>query len=76
MNDTATEQRSNWHTIEGVALVVLGVVAILAPIFAAAALAIVLGVLLVVSGLFGLISAFRGGRHAHQGWSLASSIIA
>lgn len=76
MSEPGIEQRSSWHTIEGVALIILGVVAILAPIFAAAALAITLGILLIVSGIFGLVSAVSGSRHAHVGWSLASSIIA
>ena len=74
--EAQSDRRSSWHTIEAIALIVLGIFAVLAPIFAGAALALVLGILLAVSGGVGLISAFSGGRHAHVGWSLVSAGIA
>ena len=73
---TQADRRSNWHTIEAIALIVLGILAVLTPIFAGAAIALVLGVLLAISGAVGLISAFSGGRHAHVGWSLVSAGVA
>lgn len=70
------ERRSMWLTIEGVLLIILGIFALLAPLFAGLALALTFGVLLVVAGVVGLISAFAGRAHAHQGWSIASAVIA
>jgi uncharacterized membrane protein HdeD (DUF308 family) len=70
------DRRSIWLTVEGVLLIVLGIFALLAPLFAGLALAITLGILLVVAGLIGLISAIAGRAHSHQGWSLLSAAIA
>jgi len=70
------ERRSTWLTIEGVLLILLGIFALLSPLFAGIALALTLGILLVVAGAVGLISAFAGRAHSHQGWSLVSAIIA
>ena len=71
-----SERRSTWLTIEGVLLIVLGVFALMAPLFAGIALALTLGVLLVVAGAVGLISAIAAKDHSHQGWSLLSAVIA
>lgn len=71
-----SERRSTWFTIEGVLLIILGIFALLTPFFAGLALALTLGVLLVVAGLVGLVSAFTGRAHSHQGWSLLSAAIA
>lgn len=76
MTVDAPETRSIWHTIEGVALIVLGLLAILIPVFAGAAFGLALGILLTVAGIVGLIATFQGRRHQHQGWSLASSLLA
>ena len=43
------ERRSTWLTIEGILLILLGVFALLAPLFAGLALALTLGILLVVA---------------------------
>jgi uncharacterized membrane protein HdeD (DUF308 family) len=72
----AVARRSTWLTIEGVVLIVLGLFALLAPLFAGLALALTLGILLTVAGVVGLISAVAGRHHAHQGWSLLSAAIA
>ncbi len=69
-------RRSAWLTIEAVILILLGVLALLAPLFAGMALALALGILLVVAGAVGLVSAFAGRRHSHQGWSILSAAIA
>lgn len=71
-----SERRSAWLTIEGIILIVLGVFALMAPLFAGIALALTFGILLVVAGAVGLISAIAGKAHAHQGWSLLSAVIA
>jgi uncharacterized membrane protein HdeD (DUF308 family) len=70
------DKRSTWLTIEAILLIVLGVFALLAPLFAGLALAVTLGVVLVAAGVLGLIAAYAGRGHAHQGWSLASAAIA
>lgn len=71
-----TDKRSMWHTIEGVALIALGLFAILLPVFTGAALAEILGIVLVAAGVVGLIAAFQGHRHQHRGWAVASSLLA
>ena len=67
---------SAWFTIEGVALVVLGLLALLAPFVAAVAAVSVLGFLIVMAGVLGLVSTFAGKSHTHRTWSLVSSLIA
>jgi uncharacterized membrane protein HdeD (DUF308 family) len=61
---------------EGIALVVLGIGALILPSFASIGIAILLGWLLLFGGVFGLITTVVG-RHAPGFlWSLASSLIA
>jgi len=69
-------KRSPWLAIEGVVLIVLGVIALIVPATAGIALSIVLGLVLVVSGGMGLISAFAGRAHAHSGLGFASAVVA
>lgn len=71
-----TTARPSWLTIEAGALIVLGALAIIFPLFTGIALAIFLGWLLMIVGLLGLIFAFAGRGHAHLGWSVASAVIA
>jgi uncharacterized membrane protein HdeD (DUF308 family) len=71
-----SDRRSTWLTIEGILLIVLGGFALMAPLFAGIALALTIGILLVVAGAVGLISAIAGKDHSHQGWSLLSAVIA
>jgi uncharacterized membrane protein HdeD (DUF308 family) len=72
----AIQNRSSWLTIEAIVLIVLGILAIVFPLFAGIALALVIGWVFVVSGVVGLISAIAGRDHAHLGWSIASAVIA
>jgi uncharacterized membrane protein HdeD (DUF308 family) len=59
---------------EGVILVVLGIAAIVLPQFASITIAILVGWLLLMSGVVGLVSTFAA-RHAPGfGWSLLSAI--
>ena len=71
-----SDRRSAWLTAEGILLIILGVFALMAPLFAGIALALTLGILLVVAGAVGLISAIAGKTHSHQGWSILSAVIA
>src|SRR6185437_10028036 len=62
--------------IEGIILVILGIVAILVPLIATLALTILVGWLFLISGIVGLITTFLA-RHAPGfWWSLISAIIA
>jgi uncharacterized membrane protein HdeD (DUF308 family) len=71
-----TEGKSIWLTIEGGVLILLGVLALISPIFAGLAAAALFGWLLIMVGLLGLIAAFAGRAHAHLGWGMASAAIA
>ena len=68
--------KSSWLTIEGVALIVLGALAIIFPFFTGVAVGVFLGWVLIMVGLIGLVSAFAGRGHVHMGWSIASGVIA
>jgi len=68
--------KSNWLTIEAVGLIVLGVLAIVFPLFTGLAFGGLLGWLLVIVGVLGLVSAIAGRDHAHMGWSIVSAGVA
>jgi uncharacterized membrane protein HdeD (DUF308 family) len=70
------QDRSPWLTIEAIVLIILGVLAIVFPLFAGIAVAVVIGWVFILSGVVGLISAIAGRQHAHLGWSIASAVIA
>jgi len=70
--------RRHWvlFLCEGIALVILGLLALLAPVIASVAATVFFGWILLVSGVVGLISTFRA-RHAPGfGWSLLSALLA
>ena len=67
---------SVWFTIEGAALVGLGVLAIVFSLVAGLTAALVIGWLLVISGVVGLVSTFRGAGHTHRAWSVVSALLA
>jgi uncharacterized membrane protein HdeD (DUF308 family) len=70
--------RQHWQLflIEGIALVILGLLAIAAPAFASIAATIFFGWLLLISGGIGLIATFRA-RHAPGFvWALLSALLA
>jgi len=73
---TATPAKSSWLTIEAIALIVLGALAMIFPFFIGVAIGVFIGWLLIIVGLLGLVSAFAGRDHAHLGWSAASAAIA
>src|SRR5580658_8392786 len=69
--------RDHWQLflLEGIALVVLGLLALAAPAFASLAATIFFGWILLISGVIGFIATFRA-RHAPGFvWSLISAII-
>jgi uncharacterized membrane protein HdeD (DUF308 family) len=60
---------------EGIVLVILGLLALLAPVIASVAATVLFGWLLLLSGVIGLVSTFRA-RHAPGfWWSLLSAAI-
>jgi uncharacterized membrane protein HdeD (DUF308 family) len=69
--------REHWvlFLVEGIVLVILGVLAIVVPPLATLAVAIFLGWLFLISGIVGLITTF-GARHAPGfWWSLLSALL-
>ena len=69
--------RRHWALFlcEGIALLILGVLALLAPVVASVAATVFFGWILLVSGVIGLITTFRA-RHAPGfGWSLLSALV-
>jgi uncharacterized membrane protein HdeD (DUF308 family) len=69
--------REHWvlFLIEGIVLVVLGVLAILVPMVATIAVAILLGWLLFISGVVGLITTFMMRNAPGFWWSLLSAVL-
>jgi len=70
--------REHWvlFLVEGIILVILGILAILIPVAASIAVTIILGWLFLVSGIVGLITTFWA-RHAPGfWWALISAVLA
>jgi len=73
----AKTMRDHWalFLVEGIALVILGLLAIIVPTVATLAATVFFGWLLMISGVIGLLATIRA-RHAPGfGWSLASAAI-
>ena len=70
--------RENWKTflIEGIVLMVLGVLAIALPVVATLAVEIFLGWLFLVSGVVGLVTTFMARGTPGFWWALISALIA
>ncbi|MBV8973977.1 MAG: DUF308 domain-containing protein [Sinobacteraceae bacterium] len=69
--------RRHWvlFLAEGIVLVILGILALLAPVIASVTATVFFGWLLLLSGIIGLIATFRA-RHAPGfWWSLLSAVI-
>jgi uncharacterized membrane protein HdeD (DUF308 family) len=62
--------------IEGIVLLILGLLAIVIPVVATIAVEVFIGWVLLVSGVVGLISTFRMRGAPGFGWSLLSAVIA
>jgi uncharacterized membrane protein HdeD (DUF308 family) len=80
-NDSQSDRRerdaapSGFLFVEGVLLLLFGLAAVVFPIFASIAAAVLLGWLLIATGIAGLIGAFSARPHLHFGWSLVSSVV-
>ena len=72
----AASARSPLLTVEAVLLILLGIAAIVTPLFAGLFVATAIGLILMISGVIGLATALRGGDHVHRGWSVLSAVIA
>src|SRR2546423_12282282 len=58
-----------WFVGFGIVLIVIGTLAILFPVVSTIATSITFGWLLMVSGILGIIHAFRSGEWEEVGWS-------
>jgi uncharacterized membrane protein HdeD (DUF308 family) len=61
--------------IEGIVLLILGILAVVVPQVATIAAAVLIGWLLLVSGVVGLIATFRMRAAPGFGWSLVSAVL-
>lgn len=73
----AASLQEHWRVflVEGIVLVVLGVLAIMLPQVASIAVEIVIGWLLLISGVIGLINTLRMRSAPAFGWALLSAIL-
>ena len=69
--------REHWvlFLIEGIVLIMLGVLAILVPVIATIAVAILNGWLILISGVVGLVTTFMARNAPGFWWSLASAVL-
>jgi uncharacterized membrane protein HdeD (DUF308 family) len=65
-----------WFIVEGALLLVLAALAAALPGLAGVTGALVFGVVLVLAGVFGLVSVLGARRHAHLALSLVSALVA
>jgi uncharacterized membrane protein HdeD (DUF308 family) len=73
----ANSLHAHWRffLIEGIVLLILGLLAIVVPVVATIAIAVLIGWLLLVSGVVGLIATFRTRGAPGFWWSLLSAIV-
>lgn len=64
-----------WFLGEGIVLLILGLLALLAPAVASLAATLFFGWILLISGAVGLIASFRARRVAGFSWSIISAVI-
>jgi uncharacterized membrane protein HdeD (DUF308 family) len=60
---------------EGIVLLILGTLAVLAPVIASVAAAVFFGWLLLISGIVGLVTTFRARQAPGFWWSLLSALL-
>jgi len=65
-----------WFIVEGVLLIVLGVLAAALPGWAGVAGALVFGWVLIMAGLFGLVAIFGSRHHVNQALGVVSALVA
>ncbi len=70
--------REHWvlFLVEGIVLVVLGILAIVVPVIATLAVAIFLGWLFLISGIVGLVTTFMARKMPGFWWALLSAVLA
>jgi uncharacterized membrane protein HdeD (DUF308 family) len=66
---------SGWQIVWGVLLIVIGILAVLMPMVAALATALVFGWLLMLGGVSEIIYAFHTRAQEHFGWKLVSGVL-
>jgi uncharacterized membrane protein HdeD (DUF308 family) len=73
-----TTIREHWKMFlfEGIVLSILGVLAIGLPMFASLTVTLMIGWLLLVSGIFGIVVSFYMRKAPGFGWSLLSAVLA
>lgn len=71
-----TGRVSGFFSIEGVLLLLFGVAALVFPVIAGVATAVLLGWILVACGVAGLVATFTGRDHIQFWWSLISALLA
>ena len=71
----AVQRHRGLMLFEGILLTVLGVIAVLVPEIASFAATIFFGWILLISGIVGLFTTFRGRQLPGFGWSLLSAIV-
>lgn len=71
-----TTRISAFFSIEGVLLVLFGVAALVFPVIAGVATAVLLGWVLVACGIAGLVATLTGRDHVQFWWSLISALLA
>jgi uncharacterized membrane protein HdeD (DUF308 family) len=64
-----------WFLSEGIVLVILGTLALMAPTIASVAATVFFGWILLLSGIVGLISTWRARTAPGFGWSLLSALV-
>jgi uncharacterized membrane protein HdeD (DUF308 family) len=72
----ARRRAAPWFIVEGVLLVLLGVVAAVLPGLAGVYAASVFGWVLVFSGVFGIVSLIAARHHTHVVWGAISCVVA
>jgi uncharacterized membrane protein HdeD (DUF308 family) len=74
----STSLHAHWQLflVEGIILLLLGLAAIMLPLIATVAIAVVIGWLLLMSGIVGLVATFRMRRAPGFWWSLLSALLA
>jgi uncharacterized membrane protein HdeD (DUF308 family) len=70
------QAHSTLFLVEGIVLLVLGIIAVIVPPVATIAVAILIGWLILVSGIVGLISTFMMRNAPGFWWSLLSAVLA
>jgi uncharacterized membrane protein HdeD (DUF308 family) len=76
-SELAAAVRRHWKLFlfEGIALLVLGLLAVMAPVVASVAATVFFGWILLISGVAGLLTTFRGRQLPGFGWALFSAVV-